>query len=337
MIKRIQQYAGSEENHLLLLNLSPLEDLLFFDIETTGFHRAKDQVISITLAHYSEKHWHIIQWFTESPTDEKAMLLEANEFFLDKPVHLTYNGHSFDIPFLLSKYEHYTIFTSLNKIKCYDLYRIARNSLQLDSYKLKNIERALGIFREDLISGKECTELYKSYLLKKDLAIPEKILLHNYEDVLNLIELAKILNYTPETYLENQRVVYFKINESTFYLEHFSQETNFIKLIFTELLNTNSINIHAQKSLFSSQQHYFSSGEHLLVSTDKNAHAQIHVQLATIVQQIDGHKLCFIARIDGGITETLHLTIEERLILVNDSPSWGRITALILPLLSAYT
>ena len=88
--------------------------------------------------------------FRKRYAEEETMLLAVKPYFDNKPVHITYNGHSFDIPFLKSKYSNYNISIGLNKSKCYDLYRIARKTLTLDSYKLKQIEKALNIERTDL-------------------------------------------------------------------------------------------------------------------------------------------------------------------------------------------
>ena len=93
MLKKISYYTSTlDESDPLKRLCNPL-DLLLFDIETTGFHRVNDQVISITAAQVSsvnslgEYTWEITQWFTDSLDDEKIMLLDANILFKTKPIH----------------------------------------------------------------------------------------------------------------------------------------------------------------------------------------------------------------------------------------------------------
>lgn len=333
MLKKISYYTSTlDESDPLKRLCNPL-DLLLFDIETTGFHRANDQVISITAAQVSsvnslgEYTWEITQWFTESLDDEKIMLLDANILFKTKPIHITYNGHSFDIPFLHYKYKYYNIFTSLNKSKCYDFYRIARHSLKLDSYKLKAIEIALDIHREDLISGKECVDLYRAYEITKNPDIPDKILLHNYEDVLNMIRLSKILLYTPEAYLESIRVIAIDFGGLEFNLNHHQVTDLHLDLIFTAQTASNP-----QFSLVPSH-HYYDTGEFIRFTPHEDE-MKIEIKLAISKHQVEDHDLVFVAGSNDSIAQKSNIhTLEDLLISIDHVLQWDRLVKLIYKVL----
>lgn len=84
----------------------------------------------------------------------------------------------------------------------FDILRVSRANrtyLNLPDYKLKTIEKFLGIDREDTISGKESVEMYYDYVSTKDPILKSKILLHNYEDILNIVDLFSIFNFCKQS------------------------------------------------------------------------------------------------------------------------------------------
>lgn len=230
MITYNKQICPNEEDQSRLERLGNLDDLLFFDIETTGFNRIYDHIISITFMYLENKTWIITQLFAESLDDEFTLLNHGTNLFNDKKIHITYNGNAFDIPFLNIKYVHYNISASLNKSKSYDLYPMARKALSLENYKLKSIEKHLGIERIDEISGLECIENYKAYLATGDMQYANLILEHNFEDVLNLLALTKIIDYlTPEA-LNSFKVQYFVHNKQLYYYNTTVTKTDYIEI-----------------------------------------------------------------------------------------------------------
>lgn len=115
-----------------------------------------------------------------------------------KKLIFTYNGHAFDIPYLNHKYKSNGFDYQIPLYYDFDILRVARANrahLKLPDYKLKTIEKYLGICREDTISGKESVEMYFDYLSSKDYELKNKILLHNYEDILNIVDLFAIFDH----------------------------------------------------------------------------------------------------------------------------------------------
>jgi len=84
-----------------LERIGPLKDLLFFDIETTGFSGDTSQLYLIGCTYYDGFGWRLIQWFADTRKAE-AELLEAFFTFLSRfRILIHFNGDGFDIPYLL--------------------------------------------------------------------------------------------------------------------------------------------------------------------------------------------------------------------------------------------
>lgn len=285
---------------LALSTMAPTENILLFDIETTGFSRSKDTLVSITAAELLMNHAIIHQWFAESPLDEVQILNDFNALQASKPYHVTYNGHSFDIPFLYCKYQYYNIFTTLNKCKSCDLYRVSKRVLSLESYKLKHIEKALGIDREDTISGKECIALYEEYLKIGKPENAQLILQHNFEDVLNLIYVARVLSYLSDD--QQLLLLPFKWSDKSidWYLNNMTLKPQMLSvnlLGFEQALNTR---------LLTSKQLYLSNGDTLILQSMEQGYG-ITIEVQLIEQAIEGSQYLFFNNDDLGLASTLDI------------------------------
>lgn len=166
-----------------------------FDIETTGLSPKFCKVILIGIVYNNKDKTIIKQFFALNENEEKELLLAfINEISLfDK--HITFNGFTFDIPFLNSRFKKHNIDFSLNKADDIDILRLVKpykEKLSLMDCKLKTIEKYIGINRNDIISGKESVELYKDFISTQDKNLKDKILLHNYEDIYYLAKIFKI-------------------------------------------------------------------------------------------------------------------------------------------------
>lgn len=169
----------------------------FLDIETTGFSRKYNFIylIGIVFFNSKEKRWELIQIFAENINSEKEILLQLIEYVKDFDLILTYNGDSFDIPFINSRLELYSIDFNLFSIDNYDIYKLIKENkiyLEFENYKLKTIERNLQIFRDDIYSGGDCIQFYKDYVKNGDVELLDRILQHNYDDLFYLVDIIKI-------------------------------------------------------------------------------------------------------------------------------------------------
>lgn len=183
-----------------------LDKISVFDIETTGLYPKHDKIILIGFVHiipgYNDGE--LVQFFAESHEEEKDILLNATHEVSESDILITYNGRSFDAPFLDTRCKKYSIHGK--NIFNLDLYQLVRNYSTLKnvlgSLSQKSIEGFMQIeqLRADEISGGESVNLYNEYTSNDSASfrseeLLKKILLHNRDDVLQLTRLISLLKY----------------------------------------------------------------------------------------------------------------------------------------------
>ncbi|MDO5834567.1 MAG: ribonuclease H-like domain-containing protein [Lachnospiraceae bacterium] len=174
------------------------EDVLFFDIETTGLSARSAGLYLIGMLTYTDKKWTLLQYFCEDVADEPAVLQAFFELLRTKKTLISYNGDGFDIPFLRHMLEQYGLPYSFDAVESFDLFkkfRPLKRLLNLPDLKLKSCERFLGIDREDRFTGGELIEVYFEWQKTKAPALLDTLLLHNAEDIANLPNLLPLLRY----------------------------------------------------------------------------------------------------------------------------------------------
>lgn len=213
-----------------------------FDIETTGLSPKYNKVILIGILYMKHNQTLIQQFFAQNSSQEKEILFYFKEIFKEFEGHITFNGISFDIPFLNERFIKNNLDFQINKEKDIDIMRIVRphkNKLNLEDCKLKTIEKLIGIERKDNISGKESVELYKKYELNKNEDLKKKILLHNYEDIYYLGKLFKVTNLidSKENFIEIKFLD--NINKLKLYNYKFKKENLLLEYILEKPLPVN--------------------------------------------------------------------------------------------------
>lgn len=173
-----------------------MDSIAYFDIETTGFDKDKDNIILISYGYFKEEGLlNIKQYYAENLAEE-VKLLESVTYDLQNFTRwCSYNGMAFDEPFIVRRMERNGLSFSL-PVEHVDLYRIIRpyyKQLGMDRCNLKTVEKYLGVDREDKIDGGISVELYNKYLESKEEELRDIIMLHNYEDVLNLPKIFSLL------------------------------------------------------------------------------------------------------------------------------------------------
>ena len=144
-----------------------LSEVLFFDIETTGFSAKTSYLYLIGCLYFQEGAPKIKQWFAETPSDEPVLLFEFFEFLKNFKYLIHYNGNGFDIPYLMQKCAHYNLSYNFESIKSVDLYKILspfKSLLKLENLKQKTVENYLGISRKDVYNGGELISVYLEYI-----------------------------------------------------------------------------------------------------------------------------------------------------------------------------
>jgi hypothetical protein len=158
------------------------------------------------------------QIFADTPDDEAEMLKSFIDVLSEGTVLVTYNGTTFDLPFVKARCAHHGIDCSVLDKCCHiDIYTHVKklNSLLgLDSLKQKSIETFLGYDREDIYGGGELIKVYRDYIIKFKLSDTDEagklrgiMLLHNREDVMYLAKICQVLLYNEVINIANSDVL----------------------------------------------------------------------------------------------------------------------------------
>lgn len=201
------------------------EDVLFFDIETTGLSARSAGLYLIGMLTYTDKNWTLLQYFCEDVADEPAVLQAFFELLRTKKTLISYNGDGFDIPFLRHMLEQYGLPYSFDAVESFDLFkkfRPLKRLLNLPDLKLKSFERFLGIDREDRFTGGELIEVYFEWQKTKVPALLDTLLLHNAEDIANLPNLLPLLRYRALPHSDFQLRAHERLQDTGTPLVHLS-------------------------------------------------------------------------------------------------------------------
>lgn len=174
------------------------EKSIFFDIETTGFSPVNSQLYMIGCARKSGKYICIDQFFAETVSDEKLILCAFLEILKAYDTIISFNGIGFDIPFIKAKCDQYELeehFKDFNYLDIFKSVSELKFLLQLPNYKQKTIEAFLNLSRDDKATGGELINVYLDYQKNPSKEAYALLSLHNYEDVLHMIDLLPVLAY----------------------------------------------------------------------------------------------------------------------------------------------
>ena len=146
------------------------KEAVFIDIETTGLSSIFSDIISITFLLYKDDKYRIYQIFCQYKQDQPDALKYLNELIKLKKYMVTFNGNSFDIPFLAEKAKQLNItldFDSFNKIDLYNCMKKFRYKINTVDLKLKTVEKYFSIERNDTLDGNDVITLYEAYKLEQ--------------------------------------------------------------------------------------------------------------------------------------------------------------------------
>lgn len=204
-------------------------NVMFIDIETDGLsHKNKIVILGLIIYVKHKNKPIVIQLFNDDYQSEKEMLVELTQLISKYSIdyYVSFNGNSFDFPFINARLAHYKINAVLLKAANIDLYRLVKQNqefLNLTDSKLKTVEKFVGIDRTDTISGKDSIILYEAYLESQSEILKKSILLHNYDDIVNMIPLIKILDS-----IDFIAPYYFEYHGYKFYLSSFKMKGNYL-------------------------------------------------------------------------------------------------------------
>lgn len=178
--------------------LAPIDQVLFIDIETTGFTARASYLYLIGCAYFESGAWNTIQWMAEDYGQEADILKAFFEFAANYKYLIHFNGNNFDLPFILQKCEQLSLPYNFDNMQGIDLYkRISpyKFFLKLPNCKQKTLEQFLGVNRKDVFSGGELISIYHEYIKTPSEFSEKSLLLHNADDLRGMLEVLPMLSY----------------------------------------------------------------------------------------------------------------------------------------------
>nr|MBQ8252821.1 ribonuclease H-like domain-containing protein [Lachnospiraceae bacterium] len=193
------------------------EDILFVDIETTGFTARTSNLYMIGCIFFEHGQIHLIQWFAEKPEEEKKILSAFLQKCRSHSILIHYNGNNFDIPYMKQKCLQYHLdepFSDMDGVDIYKRIMPYKKMLHLENVKQKTVESYLEISREDQYNGGQLIEIYKDYVCLPSREKAELLLLHNADDMRGMLQLLPILSYA-DMFVQPFRVTKVQANKYT--------------------------------------------------------------------------------------------------------------------------
>jgi len=175
-----------------------IEDFVFLDTETTGLSGGTGTIpFMIGAARFIDDNFVLEQLFLRNPSEEKAQLTALTQFVDGAKAVVSYNGKSFDLPIINTRYILNRLGNPFDGIDHIDLLHITRRvwKRRLKQCNLGNIEKEILEFyrtNED-IPGYLVPEFYRNYIVDGDASHIAKIFYHNEIDVVSLSALFSTL------------------------------------------------------------------------------------------------------------------------------------------------
>lgn len=167
------------------------------DIETTGLSPIHNQVMLVGLIVVEDKKVTLHQFFATDLQDEAEILSKTAKELSSCNYIVTFNGRFFDIPFIEKRNVKHGVY--LERLFNLDLFYLLKFYSDIPKIipKLnqKSIEMYAGIdvLRQDRISGGESVALFSEYLNTGSMDLEKRILLHNSDDLKQLLRLMGLL------------------------------------------------------------------------------------------------------------------------------------------------
>lgn len=198
--------STEQERFAAIAELLGTKNAMFLDIETTGLSRLYESVYLVGILYADGDGPVLEQLLADDRMEEDELLEAAFDRLKEADLVITYNGESFDLPFMRERARKLRLDCIPDFVadgRSLDLFRLYRGYQHFFGWrdcKLKTVEQFVGVERRDEFSGAELIAVYEEYARTQDENLQHSLLLHNFEDVKNLPAL-----FAPELFLEKLR------------------------------------------------------------------------------------------------------------------------------------
>jgi len=162
------------------------EDFVFFDIETLGlFNRP---IILIGVAKFVGDNLSINQYFLKDLEQEPSALNQFLSHITPNSVLVSYNGKSFDVPYVRERLSYYGMPHLLDRPH-FDMLHFSRRAWRsrYPNCRLITLEKYLfGVERKDDVPSALVPEFYEAYLRTGNIGPVIPIIEHNRQDLITL-------------------------------------------------------------------------------------------------------------------------------------------------------
>lgn len=171
-----------------------LDRAVFLDTETTGLAGGTGTyAFLVGVGRFEGGSFVLRQYFMRDYDEEEPMLSPLADLFRNAGGVVTYNGKSFDIPLLQTRFVTARIRIDLEEVPHLDLLHVARRlwRARLGDCSLSNVEReVLGVVRQGDIPSYLIPQVYFDYVRSRDARRLRPVFYHNEQDILSLVGLA---------------------------------------------------------------------------------------------------------------------------------------------------
>jgi uncharacterized protein YprB with RNaseH-like and TPR domain len=178
--------------------IAPVDQILFLDIETTGFTAKTSCVYLIGCEYFRYGKWHSIQWLAENTAQEAMIITAFFQFASNYLFIFHFNGNNFDLPFLTQRCVQLGLPYQFDAFQGIDIYRRInpyKLFLGLPNCKQKTLEQFLGNDRQDVFSASELIGIYRDYIIHPSEFSEKALFLHNADDLKGMLDILPMLSY----------------------------------------------------------------------------------------------------------------------------------------------
>lgn len=178
--------------------------VVFFDVETTGLSGGAGTVAFLAgCGWFEDEAFRVRQFFLAGPAGERAMLEALSRIFDEASLLVTYNGRSFDVPLMETRWAFHRSSPATDELAHFDMLPGARRlwgpperRTSMSAFPTPDEERScslsvlersvLGFHRVNDVPGIEIPTRYFHFIRTGNVAAIEGVLEHNRYDLLSL-------------------------------------------------------------------------------------------------------------------------------------------------------